>query len=146
MTTLRLLLTLLGASFVAGSFTACVDTEPLAFVEKLEDSGSEGGVPQAVRAACRQCLTDASGPCRGALDFCDTLPKCRPLAECLMDDGCLSLPTLEERIMCGNPCLVELDIGAGTDPAVTGVLEVNACSLGACRSECFYESGAADSG
>jgi len=127
------------ALLVFGLLPACVDTAPLDFVEVAQEGGPDAGIPDALLASCRQCITADGGACQAALDFCDSQPRCRDLAECLLDTGCFSLPTLTDRIECGFPCLEKLGISAGQDPAIEGVLQVNACSFDACRSECLSE-------
>jgi hypothetical protein len=140
MTLLRVLPQSLGVLFAPALFAACVDTAPGEFVETPSDAGlAEGSVPDGLLASCRQCITADGGPCRAVLDACDALEKCRALTECLLDIGCFSQATLEIRIECGMPCLEKLGISAGTDPAITGVLQVNACSLDGCRSACLLE-------
>jgi hypothetical protein len=128
------------SALLGAILAGCVDTSPLDFQELPPDATpGDADVPDGLIASCRECITGDSGPCRSMFDSCTPIPKCGPLVLCLIDRGCFRLPTLEGRIGCGTPCLQELGITAGSDPAVTGVLRVNACTLEGCRTACTGE-------
>src|SRR5262245_25432611 len=79
---------------------ACVDTTPGEFTP-----GPEAGVDPLLVVACRNCIAGDGAPCRSIFDQCAALQTCPPALGCLIDNGCFTFPTLEERLACGSPCV-----------------------------------------
>ncbi|HMJ13385.1 MAG TPA: hypothetical protein VK524_18330 [Polyangiaceae bacterium] len=120
----------------------CADTTPLPFADSADASPSDGGqVPPQVIEACRQCMTSNASPCPAAYQECAADPRCLGFMRCVLETGCLAVPELQQRIECADPCFLSSGIQAGTDPALTKGLALNACTLpaGPCGSACVIE-------
>jgi hypothetical protein len=115
----------------------CVDTTPLDFVAPEHEAGiGDGSASDGPIATCRHCVVDEGQPCRSVYDTCTAEPLCPEAFECLLLKGCFALPTFEARITCGLPCLEEVGLKVGSDPAVLALADVNTCTIGPCAAEC----------
>ena len=114
---------------------ACVDTSPLDYVPKDTDSGAVVA-DASIQSACSLCITDESGACAAQYQACEGDTKCAALAACGLDAGCFTVPVLQDRIQCFTPCLMQVGVLAGGDPALQLALELNACALASCSQIC----------
>ena len=127
-----------GMAFPAG----CVDTTPLVYeAPKPVDAGADAGVSEALKTACRKCITEPGAPCRADFEACEKDPRCVKLTDCLFDDGCFSLLGLSDRIACGTPCFELVGLRDSLDPVLQGILPLNVCTQGdnPCGKTCTVE-------
>ncbi len=116
---------------------ACVDTEPVDFHDE-RDSGLvldgsdllDGGTTR-----CRACLTEADGGCPNVYATCKGIADCPDFVTCAVDLACFSYSELADRIACVDPCIKKYSV-TGTNPMVTTLVQLNACSQGACQEAC----------
>ena len=88
-------------------------------------------------SSCRACVTGDGGACHAEYDACLGVPKCKELIACGLETGCLVLPTVQERLLCADPCFKKVGILDTADPGLTAGLNVNVCTLvGPCASAC----------
>lgn len=109
--------------------TGCVDTTPLHYEppsRNVSDGGS--GLDGSMLNECRSCVTDDGAPCRGDYDPCKANDRCVAFTDCLFNLGCFSLPELQDRIACGQPCFQQVGIMTSSDPALILALPINACT------------------
>jgi len=121
--------------------SGCADTSPLHYVPHSRDGGAADA---AVVSACNHCIIDNGAPCQREYDACIADRKCHGLAECALAAGCFTVPTLQQRIACAEPCLADAGILAGGDPSLALALNLNVCTLGACKKPCSGAGAGSD--
>jgi hypothetical protein len=132
MTRLVLAFTVLALVAMGVVAASCLDTTPITVPPR--DAGLLAD------ASCSTCLYTPQA-CQPTIDDCRADPGCRPILECVEAARCFDAPTIDDKVSCGVPCLVDAGITNVDDPRVDRLLGVIRCGQKACALPCNLGDG-----
>ena len=128
---LVLVTTLLGLAAGFRRVSGCLDVTPI--VVEHDAKGTDG--------SCLLCLQEPQN-CRGLIEQCEGDPRCGPVYACMVQEACLDMLTLNDKIQCGLPCAQDAGIVSTTDPVIsTYLVGLVACGQERCAAPCNLPDG-----
>jgi hypothetical protein len=108
---------------------ACLDVTPITVAPR-----DAGFLPE---ASCTVCLErPPDNGCGEILGSCRSDPRCAPVLTCLEAKHCFDRPTLDDKLTCGLPCVIEAGITRTDDPTVQRLLDLVQCGQMRCAVAC----------
>lgn len=125
-----------GAVAVSGLVSGCLEVNPITVPPKEASASLDGGCyrciqqPQNCAAQVETCKADEAG--------------CGLIIECVELSACFERATIDDKVNCGLPCVLEAGVTQISDPRVERLLLVLRCGQSKCGVACNLGDGGFD--